>query len=75
MCLFLSFLMILTNCEKGIDYMLKDVSQIKISGGCEVYAEGCITFTPSGKDKTLVQVDNSGRYFYDETSNPIPSFD
>ncbi len=54
--------------------MLKDVSQIKISGGCEVFAEGCITFKPSGKDKTMVQVDNSGRYFYDETSNPIPSF-
>ena len=39
--------------------MLKDVSQIKISGGCEVFAEGCITFKPLGKDKTMVQVDNS----------------
>jgi len=55
--------------------MLKDVSQIKISGGCEVFAEVCITFKPLGKDKTLVQVDNSGRYFYDEASNPIPSFE
>ena len=55
--------------------MLKDVSQIKISGGCEVYAEGCITFKPLGKDKTLVQVDNSGSYFYGGTSNPIPSFE
>jgi len=75
MCLFLSFLTIFANCEKGIDYMFKDVSQIKISGGCEVFAEGCITFMPLGKDKTMVQVDNSGRYFYDETSNPIPSFE
>ena len=55
--------------------MLKDISQINISGGCEVFAEGCITFKPLGKDKTMVQVDNSGRYFYDETSNPIPSFE
>lgn len=55
--------------------MLKDVSQIKISGGCEVYAEGCITFKLSGKDKTLVQVDNSGQYFYGGTSLPIPSFE
>jgi len=55
--------------------MLNDVSQIKISGGCEVFAEGCITFVPMGKDKTLVQVDNSGCYFYDGTSNPIPSFE
>jgi len=54
--------------------MIKDVSQIKISGGCEVFAEGCITLKPLDKDKTMVQVDNSGRYFYDETSNPIPSF-
>lgn len=54
--------------------MLKDVSQIKISGGCEVFAEGCITFIPLGKDKTMVQVDNSGRYFFYENSNPIPSF-
>lgn len=54
--------------------MLKDVSQIKISGGCEVFAEGCITFIPLGKDKTMVQVDNSGRYFCDENANPIPSF-
>jgi hypothetical protein len=38
--------MIFANCEKGIDYMLKDVSQIKISGGCEMFAEGCITFIP-----------------------------
>jgi hypothetical protein len=55
--------------------MLKDVSQIKISGGCEVFAEVCITFKPLDKDKTMVLVDNSGRYFYDETSNPIPSFE
>jgi hypothetical protein len=55
--------------------MLKDVSQIKISGGCEVYAEACITFKRSGKDKTLVQVDNAGGYFYGGTSNPIPSFE
>jgi len=61
--------------EKRIDYLLKDVSQIKISGGCEVFAEVCITFVPMGKDKTLVQVNNSGRYFYDEASNPIPSFE
>ncbi len=74
-CLFITFLAIFANCEKGIDYMLKDVSQIKISGGCEVFAEGCITFKPSGKDKTMVQVDNSGRYFYDKTSNPLPSFE
>ena len=73
-CLFLSFLTIFANCEKGIDYMLKDVSQIKISGGCEVFAEGCITFIPLGKDKTMVQVDNSGRHFCDENANPIPSF-
>jgi len=75
MCLFLTFLAIFANCEKEIGYMLKDVSQIKISGGCEVFAEVCITFKPMGKDKTMVQVDNSGRYFYDETSNPIPSFE
>jgi len=74
-CLFLSFLTIFAYCEKGNAYMLKDVGQIKISGGCEVFAEGCITFKPLGKDKTMVQVDNSGRYFYDETSNPIPSFE
>ena len=55
--------------------MLKDVSQIKISGGCEVFAEGRIAFIPLGKDKTMVQVDNSGRYFYDENDNPIPSFE
>ena len=55
--------------------MLKDFSQIKISGGCEVYAEGCITFKPLGKDKTLVQVDNAGSYFYGEASIPIPSFE
>ncbi|MDY6791818.1 MAG: hypothetical protein SWH54_11190 [Thermodesulfobacteriota bacterium] len=55
--------------------MLKDVSQIKISGGCEVFAEGCITFIPMGKDNTMVQVDNSGQYFYDETSTPIASFE
>ena len=75
MCLFLTFLAIFANCEKGIGYMLKDVSQIKISGGCEVYAEGCITFKPSCKDKTVVQVDNAGSYFYGGTSNPIPSFE
>ena len=74
-CLFLTFLAILANCEKGIAYMLKDISHIKISGGCEVYAEGCITFKPLGKDKTLVQVDNSGQYFYGEASRPIPSFE
>ncbi|MBT8357075.1 MAG: hypothetical protein KJO61_04815 [Deltaproteobacteria bacterium] len=55
--------------------MLKDISQIKISGGCEVYAEGCITFKPSGKDKTLVQVDNAGSYFYGDASTPISSFE
>ena len=55
--------------------MLEDVSQIKISGGCEVFAEGCINFVPSGKGKTIVQVDNSGRYFYDENSDAIPSFE
>ena len=55
--------------------MLKDVSQIKISGGCEVFAEICITFVPMDKDKTMVHVDNSGRYFFDENSNPIPSFE
>jgi len=55
--------------------MLKDVSQIKISGGCEVYAEGYITFEPMGNDKTLVQVDNAGSYFYGEASIPIPSFE
>ena len=55
--------------------MLKDVSQIKISGGCEVFAEGCITFVPMDKDKTMVQVDNSGRYFFDENANLIPSFE
>ncbi len=54
--------------------MFKDVSQIKISGGCEVFAECCITFKPLDKDKTMVFVDNSGQYFYDENSNPIPSF-
>jgi len=75
MCLFLTFLAIFANCEKGIGYMLKDISQIKISGGCEVYAEVCITFKPLGKDKTLVQVDNSGGYFYGEASIPIPSFE
>ena len=73
--LFLTLLAIFANCEKGIDYMLKDVSQIKISGGCEVFAEICITFVPMDKDKTMVHVDNSGRYFFDENSNPIPSFE
>ena len=55
--------------------MLKDISQIKISGGCEVFAEGCITFKPLDKDKIMVQVDNSGSYFYGEASIPIPSFE
>lgn len=54
--------------------MLKEISQIKVSGGCEVFAEGCIRFIPLGKDKTMVQVDNSGRYFCDENSDSIPSF-
>ena len=74
-CLLLPFLTIFVNCEKGIDYMIKDVSQIKISGGCEVFAEGCITFVPLGKDKTTVRVDNSGRYFCDENADSIPSFE
>ena len=56
---FLSLLKILANCEKGIAYMLKDVSQIKICGGYEVFAVGCITFKPFGKDKTMFQVNNS----------------
>lgn len=55
--------------------MLKDTSQIKISGGCEVYGECCITFVPMGNDKITVQVDNSGAYFYDKTSTPVPSFE
>jgi hypothetical protein len=74
-CLWLTFLAIFANCEIGIDYMFKDVSQIKISGGCEVFAEGCITFVPMGKDKTLVQVDNSGSYFFGENADPIQSFE
>ncbi len=75
LCLFLSCLMIFSNIGKGIDYMFKDVSQIKVSGGCEVFAEGSITFIPVDKDKTIVHVDNSGHYFYDENSKPIPSFE
>ncbi len=55
--------------------MLKDVSQIKVSGGCEVFAEGSITFVPLDKDKMVIHVDNSGHYFYDENSDPIPSFE
>ncbi len=55
--------------------MLKNTSQIKISGGCEVFAEASITFSPSGKDTAMVRLDNSGRWFYDKNSNPIPSFE
>ena len=74
-CLLGICLTICPNCEKGTNYMLKDVGQIKISGGCEVFAEGCITFVPIDRDETMVKVDNSGLYFYDEVSNPIPSFE
>jgi len=74
-CLFITLLMMVSNGEKRTDYMLKDVSQIKISGGCEVFAEGCITFKPLGKQKVMVHVDNSGNYFYDENSNLISSFE
>lgn len=57
--------------------MFKDVSCIKISGGCEVYAEGAITFFPLGEGKTTVWVDNSGGYFYveDADPDPVPSFE
>lgn len=62
-------------CEKGAEPMLKDISRIRISGGCEVYAECSITFTPSGRGKARVRMDNSRHYFYDHDSNPIPSFE
>ncbi len=55
--------------------MLKNFSRIKISGGCEVFAEGSISFVPLDHDKAMVQVENSGNYFYDEHSEPIPSFE
>ena len=56
--------------------MFKDVGRIKISGGCEVYAEGTITFVPMGRDITTVRLDNSGGYFYteDHDPDPVPSF-
>jgi len=73
--LILPFLMILPSTAKGTEFMLKDTSQIKISGGCEVFAEASITFSPSGKDTTTVRLDNSGKWFYDKNSDPIPSFE
>lgn len=55
--------------------MLKSVSQIKISGGCEVFAQGCITFVPSDNGLVKVQIDNSGQHFYDVNSECMPSFE
>jgi len=36
---------------------------VKISGGCECYTEGLITFRPRG-NAVEVDVDNSGAWFY-----------
>jgi hypothetical protein len=38
---------------------------IKISGGCEAYAEGQINFAPRG-DVVRVEVDNTGGWYYQE---------
>lgn len=54
---------------------LKNVSQISISGGCEVHAEGRISLVPLTNGMITVRVDNSGHHFYDEPSDIIPSFD
>jgi hypothetical protein len=46
---------------------------IKISGGCECYAEGTITFRPAAGDKAEVEVENSRAWFY-EDDRPLESF-
>ena len=37
---------------------------VKISGGCECYTEGLITFRPAFGDAVKVEVDNAGAWFY-----------
>lgn len=51
---------------------LSDEGYIKISGGCECYAEATIRFTPRG-DKVRVELDNAGAWFY-AGSAPRESF-
>ena len=53
--------------------MISDKGTIKISGGCEVYEEGMITFEPL-ENSVLIHVDNQGHYFYGHQSDPLPSF-
>jgi hypothetical protein len=52
---------------------LADEGYVKISGGCECYTEGLITFRPAFGDAVKVEVDNSGAWFY-EDNEPVESF-
>jgi hypothetical protein len=47
----------------GEKMVLSEEGYIKISGGCECYAEATVRFTPRG-DKVLVELDNAGAWFY-----------
>lgn len=48
------------------DMELASNGYIKISGGCECYAEGFITFRPAFGDDVEVEVDNSRGWFYED---------
>ena len=53
---------------------LAGTGHIKISGGCECYTEGLITFQPAFGDAVKVEVDNSGAWFY-AGNKPRESFE
>jgi hypothetical protein len=65
-------------CSGGRDatmwgFELASNGYIKISGGCECYTEGLITFRPAFGDAVEVEVDNSRGWFY-ENNEPLESF-
>jgi hypothetical protein len=55
------------------DLDLASNGYIKISGGCECYAEALITFRPVSDDAVEVEVDNARAWFYKD-NEPLKSF-
>jgi len=59
--------------DTASDMELTGNGHIKISGGCECYAEGTITLRPASGGNVEVEVDNSRAWFY-EDNEPLGSF-